>query len=347
VSFMKYILSIAGWLCIVGAVAIPVLAKAARERGILKQKDGEPEDTAPKLHGWQRATTLVAGGLALLLVSSALVQVNAGQVGVVKVFGAVTGRLLAPGLHAQIPVVQTVEMYRTQRLIYETSDNPDASSADYRDYSVDTMTEDGQRIKVRYTVAFNIDGTKADWVAQNIGTEEDVVEKVVKANSRSEGRNIPKSFKASDLYGQNVYKCQQAIFDKLQPVFARSGVTLVEFLLRDIGFDENLAQALEQKQIALERQVTALREVEVKAAEASQAIAAAKGVAQSEIEKARGQAEAIRLINEQLARAPWYNEYLVSKGIAEGTTNIQWALVPSGSTPLVDFRQSTAATKKP
>jgi prohibitin 2 len=336
-GFLRVILSLAGFLCIFAAIAVPALTLVARERGMVKETE-----EAPKKSPWRITGTLVSAGLALLLISSALVQVNAGQVGVVKVFGAVTGRKLEPGLHVQVPIVQTVEMYRTQRLIYETSDQPDSSQADYRDFSVDTMTEDGQRIKVRFTVAFNIDGTKADWVAQNIGTEADVVEKVVKANTRSEGRNIPKSFKASDLYGPNVYKCQQAIFDKLQPIFAKSGVTLVEFLLRDIGFDENLAQALEQKQIALERQVTAFREVEVKAAEASQAIAAAKGVAQSEIEKARGQAEAIRLINEQLARATFYNEYLVSKGIAEGTTNIQWALVPSGSTPLVDFRQSTA-----
>lgn len=338
-GFLKVILSMAGVLCIIAAVAIPVLGGMARERGFLK--DMEPAEGVPKRSAWQLSAGLVVAGLALMTVSSALVQVNAGQVGVVKVFGAVTGTKFQPGLHVKVPVVQTVEMYRTQRLIYETSDQPESSQADYRDYSVDTMTEDGQRITVRFTVAFNIDGTKADWVAQNIGTEQDVVEKVVKADSRSEVRNIPKSFKASDLYGENVYKCQQAIFDKLEPVFAKNGVTLVEFLLRDIGFDQNLAQALEQKQIALERQVTAAREVEVKAAEASQTIAAAKGIAQAEIEKARGQAEAIRVINEQLAHAPWYNQYLISKGIAEGTTNIQWAMVPSGSTPIVDFRQIT------
>lgn len=274
--------------------------------------------------------------LVLLVLASATVQIEAGHVGVVKNFGAVTGTKFNPGLHVKIPIVQTVEVYRTQQVIYETSDNPESSQATFTDFSVDTMTEDGQRIKVRFTAVLHIDPAMADWVAQNIGTEADVIEKVVKANARSEARNVPKSFKASDLYGENVYVCQKAIFDKLAPIFAANGVILDEFLLRDIGFDENLAQALEAKQIALEQQVTAARMVDVKTAEADQLIASAKGTAQAEIEKARGQAEAIRVINEQLARAGYYNEYLLAKGIAEGTTDIQW-IVPEGSMPILDL----------
>ena len=292
-------------------------------------------DSDPKIKKQYIAASLAAS-FVLLILALSVVQVNAGHVGVVKNFGAVTGTKFEPGLHFKAPIMQTVETYRTQQVIYETSDTPDTSNATFTDFSVDTMTEDGQRIKVRFTVVLHIDPTKADWIAQNIGTEEDVIEKVVKANARSEARNIPKSFKASDLYGENVYVCQAAIFKKLAPIFADNGVILDEFLLRDIGFDENLAQALEEKQIALEKQVTAARMVDVKTAEADQLIASAKGTAQAEIEKARGQAEAIRVINEQLARAGYYNEYLLAKGIAEGTTDIQW-VVPEGSMPILDL----------
>lgn len=324
---MKWILGVLGGFLILGGIALPLV------RAVISRT----ELTGEVLRKIGRSMLVaVLPGLLILTFSSALVQVEAGHVGVVKQFGAVTGTKFEPGMHFKIPIMHTVEIYRTQQIIYETSDDPHSSQATYTDYSVETMTEDGQRITVRFTVVFNIDPTKADWIAQNIGTEADVIEKVVKANCRSEARNIPKSFKASDLYGENVYECQRAIFDKLQPVFEDNGVVLVEFLLRDIGFDENLAQALEQKQIALERQVTASREVEVKKAEAQQVIEAAKGQAQAEIEKAKGQAEAIRLINEQLATAKYYNEYLVAKGVAEGTTDIQW-VVPEGSMPILDL----------
>ena len=333
-SVVKWIIGVIGGLTIIAGIVIPIVKVIVSRTEITK-------DVIRK--GARTALAVGAVGLALLLLSSAVVQVEAGHVGVVKQFGAVTGTKFEPGLHFKIPIMHTVEIYRTQQIIYETSDDPYSSQATYTDYSVETMTEDGQRITVRFTVVFNIDPTKADWIAQNIGSEADVIEKVVKANCRSEARNIPKSFKASDLYGENVYECQKAIFDKLRPIFENNGVVLVEFLLRDIGFDENLAQALEQKQIALERQVTATREVEVKKAEAQQVIEAAKGQAQAEIEKAKGQAEAIRLINEQLASAKFYNQYLVAKGIAEGTTDIQW-VVPEGSMPILDLAGVTAQT---
>jgi regulator of protease activity HflC (stomatin/prohibitin superfamily) len=339
---IKFVLSLIGVLCVVAAFVLPVL------KVFVTRTATEGSTVETRLKGQaERSLILLVVGVAFFLLSSSFVQVEAGYVGVVKKFGAVTGKKFEPGLHLKLPIVQTVEMYRTQRLIYETSDNPSSSQADYTDFSVNTMTEDGQRIKVRFTVAFAVDGAKADWVAQNIGTEANVVEKVVKANARSECRNIPKSFRASDLYGKNIYLCQQAIFDKLKPVFEKNGVVLDEFLLRDIGFDENLAAALEEKQIALEKQVTAQRMVDVKTAEASQTIAAAKGSAEAAIAKARGDAEAIRLVNAQLSNAPWYNQYILNKGIADGTTNIEWAMVPSGSTPLVDFRKSSADNTTP
>lgn len=289
----------------------------------------------------------IAGGviLVLFLLSSMVVQIEAGEVGVIKRFGKVTGGSLEPGLHFVIPVSDRVLVYNTKQTVYETGDNPQSSNADYTDVAVNTMTNDGQRITVRFTVKFHIDNTKVGWIAQNIGDANAVVEKVVKATARSEGRNIPKLFSAEDLYSDKVYDAQAEFAKRVAPAFEKNGVVLDEFLLRDIGFDEDLADALERKQIALEDQITASRIVDVKSAEASQTIATAKGEAQANIERGRGEAERIRLVNTQLANAPWYNQYILNKGIADGTTNIEWAMVPSGSQPLVDFRKPQGAEK--
>lgn len=270
-------------------------------------------------------TGLIACAVAVFICALSFTIVPRGYVGVVTKFSAVTERTLQPGLHTIIPFVNGVEQYQTKQLTYETSDNPESSNANYTDYSVDTMTADGQRVTVRFTIVFSVDGNMAGYVAQNIGSEADLVEKIVKSNARSEARNVPKSFIAEDLYGENVYACQAAIFDKLNPVFAQSGVILHEVLLRDIGFSDELAQALENKQIALENQVTAQRNIEVKSAEASQTIVAAAA-----------QAESIRLINEQLAIAPYYNQYLIAKGISEGTTDISW-VIPESSLPVFNI----------
>ena len=321
---MNWVFSGMGLAAIIAAVALFGMKLFAYEKGDLKK----PLMTSLKIAGV---------GLILLVFGLSYFQVEEGEKAVLKRFGAVVGETLDAGPHFKIPVADKVIRYRTIQLVYETSDNPDTSQADYRDFSVDTMTEDGQRIKVRFTVVFHIDGAQIEEIVRNIGTEQEVVEKIVKSNARSEGRNVPKKFLASDLYGENIYKAQEALFKQLEPIYLANGVILDEVLLRDIGFDENLAQALEAKQIALENQVTAQRQIAVKEAEAQQLIAAAKGQAESDIVKAEAQAKAISLIQAELGKSPQYNEYILAKGIADGTTGIEWGFLPSEMMPLVNI----------
>ena len=87
-------------------------------------------------------------------------QVEAGSVAVVKQFGQVVG-VFQPGLNWKVPFVQQTVLYRTQEILYETSEDPTTSQADYRDVEVDTATADGQQILARYTIRFRIDPTKA------------------------------------------------------------------------------------------------------------------------------------------------------------------------------------------
>ena len=114
----------------------------------------------------------VFGTLAIL---DSFTQVEAGTVAVVKQFGEVVG-VFNPGLNWKLPFIQNTVVYRTQEIIYETSEDPSASRADYTDYQVDTATSDGQQINARYTVRFRIDPTQATDIVNNLGTESEVVE---------------------------------------------------------------------------------------------------------------------------------------------------------------------------
>ncbi len=98
--------------------------------------------------------------------------------------------------------------YRTQEILYETSEDPADSQADYTDIEVDTATADGQQIHARYTVRFRIDSNRMTEIVNNLGTESEMVEKVVKANSRVHVRNILKQHPATDLYSGNVEHAQ-------------------------------------------------------------------------------------------------------------------------------------------
>ena len=87
----------------------------------------------------------------LILASSSYVQVSYGSVGLVTRFGAVTGRIMRPGLNWKIPLIESVIPYRTQEIIYQTAD-PGESQADYVDFPTDTTTADGQQIILKYSI---------------------------------------------------------------------------------------------------------------------------------------------------------------------------------------------------
>jgi regulator of protease activity HflC (stomatin/prohibitin superfamily) len=123
--------------------------------------------------------------VALVLILNSVVVVQAGNIKVVTQFGRTIGVTFYPGIHIKIPFVQNTVNYSTRQVTYETSDSPEYSMANYPDYTVDTTSSDGQQIKLKYTIRFAIDGKEAEWILNNIGTMDSLVEKVVKTEARS------------------------------------------------------------------------------------------------------------------------------------------------------------------
>lgn len=215
---------------------------------------------------------------------STVYSVKYGTVGVVTRFERVTGEVVEPGLHVKIPYVDKVVVYRTQKVIYETLAMDAYSNADYTDYPVDTTTSDGQQVSLRFTVRFSVDPDKVTFVANNLGTEAEVVEKVVKTDARIHARSIPRKYKAIDLYSGNVEVVQQEIEDILRPIFEENGLMLDEFGVRSINFQPEYVAAVEEKQIESER----VKTEEYKAAQE-------EFKKKARITQAQGEAEAQRL----------------------------------------------------
>jgi len=194
--------------------------------------------------------------LVLILLTSSLKIVSAGTVKIVTRFGRVTGRMLNPGAHFILPLAETTITYNTKKVTYEASNQPKNSRATYTDLPVDTTTKDGQQIEINYTVRFSIEPKKAGWIANNIGTEIDVIEKIVKTDTRIHARNIARGFNAADLYTGNITEMQKAVEDFLRPIFEENGLILDEFGVRGITFTDEYIGAIEAKQIEKERVIT-------------------------------------------------------------------------------------------
>jgi regulator of protease activity HflC (stomatin/prohibitin superfamily) len=194
--------------------------------------------------------------LIFILLTSSFKAVSAGTVKIVTRFGKVTGRMLNPGAHFIFPLAESTITYNTKKVTYEASDQPKNSRATYTDLSVNTTTKDGQQIELNYTVRFSVEPKKAGWIANNIGTELDVVEKIVKTDTRIHARNIARGFNAADLYTGNIIEMQKAVEDFLRPIFEENGLLLDEFGVRGITFTDDYISAIEAKQIEKERVIT-------------------------------------------------------------------------------------------
>jgi prohibitin 2 len=240
-------------------------------------------------------TFLAFGGSALM---DSFTQVEAGSVAVVKQFGQVVG-VFNPGLNWKAPFIQQTVRYRTQEILYETSEDPKLSNADYKDVEVDTATADGQQIRARFTIRFRIDPARATSIVNNLGTESEVVEKVVKASSRVHVRNILKQHTATDLYSGNVERAQEQIAERLTNEFEKEGLQLVFFGLRSIQFEEDYRKAVEQKQIEKENIATKENLAKQAEFEKQRTITQAQGEAEKQklerIGVAEGEAESIRV----------------------------------------------------
>jgi len=279
--------------------------------------------------------------VALILASSSYVQVGYGTVGLVTRFGAVTGRVLRPGLNWKIPLIESVLAYRTQEIVYQTVEEGE-SQADYVDFPTDTTTADGQQIILKYSIRFRIDPQKVGWIANNIGSEGDVVEKVVKFHSRILARNIPKEYAALDLYTGNILAVQEQFEEQLAPLFAEKGIILDSFGLRKIEFAEDYKQAVEQKQIEAETVTTEQHRAEQATYQAQAKVELAKGEAQSTIERAKGDAEKVKLLadaeaeailikGEALAKYPAIIQLRFVESLSDPEGRVTWGIMPPGS----------------
>jgi len=243
--------------------------------------------------------------LAAIVVLSGFRTVGSGEVAVVTRFGQVTGRVLSPGASIILPFLERTLYYNTKKINYETApdDKSILSTADYKDIPVDTNTEDGQPVDISYTIRFSVDPTKATWVAQNIGPEEALVEKIVKTESRVWIRNVPRGHSAEQLYtGEGSLRVQEAIYDKLKPIFEANGLILDMVGIREIAFDKTYVDAIKAKQVELVKIELEKNKAAQEEFRKQQRITAAEGQAREQ--------ELQRLtINDALLRKLWIEKW--------------------------------------
>lgn len=215
-------------------------------------------------------------------------------------FGKMIGEA-RPGLQMVNPFNHKV-CYPKQSVLFQTAadvtgDGRVDSQADYYDFPVEVKTNDGQSAMVEFNLKFHVEPSCTVTIWENVASNtEDLVIRVVNNFSRSLPRDIAPQYDAVQLYGPERTLFEAQIREELIPLFTDNCVVLDEFILRDINFDPEYENTMEQKQIAMEG-ITVQKYLADQAVENARAtVTNARAQADAQIETARGSAETVRLM---------------------------------------------------
>ncbi len=213
-------------------------------------------------------------GLSLLMSLNSFVILNPGQAGVISILGKAREGVLLEGIHFKPPLVSTVDIYD---LTVQKFEVPAESS-----------TKDLQDLSARFAINFRLDPLLVVKIRRTQGTLANIVSKII-APQTQESFKIAAAKRTVEEAITKRNELKQDFDDALGQRLEKYGIIVLDTSVVDLDFSPEFANAVEEKQIAEQR---AKRAIYV-AQEAEQE-------AQAEINRAKGKAEAQRLLAETL-----------------------------------------------
>ena len=175
---------------------------------------------------------LVAVIVVLLLLWS-VTSIPTGNVGVLTLFGRVTGETLSEGIHLINPLKSVQKLTVQTQSVKESANVP---------------SNEGLILSLDTSLLFHLDRAKAAFVYQTIG--DNYAEKIVEPTLRSAVRAATSAHTANSLYTNARELVQQQIQDELTAQLAPRGVVVENVLLRDVQLPAMLKSSIEAKQQA-------------------------------------------------------------------------------------------------
>ena len=215
--------------------------------------------------------------LCLALLSRFFVVVPAGERGVLMRFGAVEEQILQEGLHAIVPLAQSVKLLSVR--VQTFSMNTEAASRDLQDVAVEVA------------VNWRINPDQVNHLYQLIGDINQITHSIIRPCIEDSIKAVLASYTAEQLVTERG-AVKQAIHDVLAERLDHYQLQLDAVDLLQVDFSERFREAVEAKQVA---------EQEAKRAE-FEAIRAQRQ-ADAKVFLARGQAQSQQLLQASLTPA--------------------------------------------
>lgn len=204
-------------------------------------------------------TFSVIGLFIIITLFSSFTTVKSGEVGLKVKFGKIVDTSISEGINFKIPYIEKI--VRVNIKVQKVELDTESSSKDL------------QTITTKLAVNYKVDGTKASNLYKTVGDsyEETIlipaIQESIKAvmSEYTAEQTITMRNEVSD-------KCLEEIESKVE----KYGINIAEFNIIDLDFSEAYNQAIEEKQVAEQKVLTAQQELEKTKIEAEKKIVEAE-----------------------------------------------------------------------
>ncbi|MBF2017784.1 MAG: prohibitin family protein [Rivularia sp. T60_A2020_040] len=227
-----------------------------------------------QLGSWQSAVAGILVAIVVVFSLNSFVIINPGQAGVLSILGKAQDGALLEGIHFKPPVISNVDIYDVTVQKYEI---PAQSS-----------TKDLQELTAKFAINFRIDSIEVVDIRRKQGSLENIVSKII-APQTQESFKVAAARRTVEEAITKRDELKNDFDNALGQRLEKYGIIVLDTSVIDLTFSPEFAKAVEEKQIAEQRSQRAV----YVAAEAEQE-------AFADINRARGRAEAQKLLAETL-----------------------------------------------
>lgn len=277
--------------------------------------------SVPQFKSLGRVGSLVAlGFIALGIVTSCFVQIDAGEVGVKKLFGKVQPEVLSSGLNIINPLINVERLdARTQNYTMSGIHDEGQKSGDD---AIRVLAADGLEVTIDLTVLYRVIPGEAPRLIRETGA--DYENKIVRPISRTRIRDNAVYYDAVALYSTKRDEFQNRIFKGIEADFKQRGLLLENLLVRNITLPANVKGTIEQK---------------IQAEQESQKMTFILAKERQEAERKRVEAQGIadyqRIISESLTDRQLQYEQIKAQMELAKSQNAKIIMMGRGSAPVI------------
>ncbi len=262
---------------------------------------------------WQTPLLVAILSIVAIIGLSSYVIINPGEAGVISILGKARDGVLLEGVHFKPPFVSKVDFYD---LTVQKFEVPAQSS-----------TKDLQQLSASFAINFRLDPIQVVSIRRTQGTLQNIVSKII-APQTQESFKIAAARRTVEEAITKRNELKQDFDEALSGRLEKYGIIVLDTSVVDLAFSTEFSKAVEEKQIAEQR---AQRAVYI-AREAEQEAGAT-------VNRAKGQAEAQRLLRETLTA-----ELLQKQAIEKWDGKFPQVLGGSGAIPFLNLDAAKLST---